>query len=329
MKKIIFAGTPEFAATALKQLLKHCDAANCDEVVAVYTQPDRPAGRGRKLHPSAVKSVALAHDIPIEQPPNLKETKHLEQLKSYKADIMVVAAYGLLLPEPVLNAFAHGCINIHASLLPRWRGAAPIQRAIAAGDTETGITIMQMEKGLDTGPSILQKKIPITPDTTAATLERELAELGGSCLLEALRQIKANTLTLTAQDDSKSNYAHKLSKSDGLINWNEPVDTIHSKVRAYKPWPCAHSFFKNSGNETLKIWSCTPERNTTDASSTVGTVLPPINDCIRIKASDGVIAISELQLPGGKRLSAAAVLNAKHAWLTPGTVWQPNQLEPS
>ncbi|MDX1811781.1 MAG: methionyl-tRNA formyltransferase, partial [Gammaproteobacteria bacterium] len=236
--KIIYAGTPEFAAVALRALLK-----TSHEIIAVYTQPDRPAGRGRKLTPSAVKQVALEHNIPVYQPASLKDESAQQELANLNADIMVVAAYGLLLPKAVLDIPIRGCLNIHGSLLPRWRGAAPIQRAIEAGDAETGITIMQMDVGLDTGDMLLKKSCEITDADTTATLHDKLAELGGAAIVEALDLLEKNALPAEKQDDAQAVYAHKLNKAEAVVNWNESAAIIQRKIRAFNPWPVAQTVY--------------------------------------------------------------------------------------
>ena len=229
--RIIFAGTPDFAAEALAALL---DTSH--EILAVYTQPDRPAGRGRQLKPSPVKQLALEHQLSVFQPASLKTPESIEELRALEADVMVVAAYGLLLPPEVLSLPRYGCLNIHASLLPRWRGAAPIQRAILAGDSETGITIMQMDTGLDTGAMLLKKPCVITPEDTSASLHDRLAELGARAIVEALDQLP--NLEVTPQDENQATYADKLSKSEALIDW-PPTDntkSLASKVTGSAPW---------------------------------------------------------------------------------------------
>ncbi|MGB2324877.1 MAG: methionyl-tRNA formyltransferase, partial [Pseudomonadales bacterium] len=234
--RIIFAGTPEFAAQHLQALV---DSEH--QILAVYSQPDRPAGRGRKLTASPVKQLAVAHNIDVQQPLSLKDAEAQAHLAAYKADIMIVVAYGLLLPEAVLNTPRLGCINVHASLLPRWRGAAPIQRALLAGDKDTGVTIMQMEAGLDTGPMLLKQHIAITATDTSASLHDKLATCGSSSLVEALQQI--TTLTSETQDDSQANYANKLTKDEGLIDWQTPATAISRQVRGLNPWPVAYTDF--------------------------------------------------------------------------------------
>ena len=228
--RIIFAGTPDFSVPCLRALR---DAGH--EVVAVYTQPDRPAGRGRKLSPGPVKEVAAALGLPIHQPPTLRDPEAIATLRDLGADLMVVVAYGLLLPQAVLDVPRLGCLNIHASLLPRWRGAAPIQRALLAGDRETGITIMRLEAGLDTGPMLSRQALPIAPDETGGSLHDRLARLGGGLIVEALDRLEAGTARFEPQDDTAATYARKLAKSEALIDWTQPAEALERQVRAFDP----------------------------------------------------------------------------------------------
>lgn len=232
--RIIFAGTPDFAAVALQAIIN-----SGHEVAAVYTQPDRPAGRGRKLKPGPVKQLAMAHAIPVCQPVSLKDESEQQKLRDWNADLMVVAAYGLILPKAVLEIPRFGCLNIHASLLPRWRGAAPIQRAILAGDTESGISIMQMDVGLDTGDILLRTAIEIESHDTGGSLHDKLAIQGAKDLLSALNQVSQQQLTPIAQDNAQASYAHKLDKSEAHIDWSQSANSIERLVRAFNPWPMA------------------------------------------------------------------------------------------
>ena len=298
--KIIFAGTPEFAAIALKDLL-----TTQHQVIAVYTQPDRPAGRGRKLTASPVKQMALEQEIPVYQPKNLKGEQDLQALEGLQADLMVVAAYGLILPQRVLDAPRLGCINIHASLLPRWRGAAPIQRAILAGDAETGITIMEMEAGLDTGPMFYKLACPINEDETGGSLHDKLARLGGDALLAALPGIANGTLQAQPQDDSQANYADKLDKSEAQIDWSRPAVELKRQVAAFNPWPVAQTEY--DGNK-LRIWQA--EVLPADSAAAPGTVVNCSGKGIDVATGDGLLRIQRLQLPGKRAMSARDFLNA-------------------
>ncbi|MHB9117111.1 MAG: methionyl-tRNA formyltransferase [Burkholderiales bacterium] len=292
--KIIFAGTPEFARTALAALL-----AAGHEVVLVLTQPDRPAGRGMKLTMSPVKALALAHGLAVSQPQTLKDTAIQKELADTGADVMVVAAYGLILPAAVLTAPVRGCLNIHASLLPRWRGAAPIQRAILAGDRETGITIMQMDAGLDTGAMLLREAIPIAPDDTAQTLHDKLAEQGGRLIAAALERL--DSLHPDPQNEAEASYAAKLSKEEARIDWQRTSTEIERAVRAYIPFPVAFTSLKD---ETLRIWRAKEE----EGSGRPGEILSIGANGIVVACGKGALCIEEVQKPGGKRLSATNYL---------------------
>lgn len=299
--KIIFAGTPEFAATALQALI---DSRH--QLTAVYTQPDRPAGRGRKLTASPVKQLAEAHQIPVYQPLSLKDEEAQEQLAALKADVMIVAAYGLILPQAVLTIPSMGCLNIHASLLPRWRGAAPIQRAILAGDSETGITIMQMDVGLDTGDMLLTKTIPIQANDTTQTLHDCLATLGASALLDALDDLQTDSLRPQPQDDTLSSYAKKLEKSEALMDWQQPASELARQVQAFNPWPVAQT---TMGDKVLRIWEA---EATTDCppSASPGQVIHAAKGEIRVATGEGSLRLLKLQLPGGRPVGASDFLNA-------------------
>lgn len=300
--RIIFAGTPEFAATALAALL-----TTEHRVVAVYTQPDRPAGRGRKLQPSPVKQLALDHGIEVRQPEKLRDAAAQEALAALQADLMVVVAYGLLLPQAVLDAPRLGCINIHASLLPRWRGAAPIQRAILAGDDESGVTIMQMEAGLDSGPMLHILKTPILLDDTGGSLHDRLAELGARALLESLSGIADGSLRPQVQDDSLATYAKKLDKQESLIEWTLPADAIERQVRAFNPWPVAQCRFEG---QVMRIWSARPLQTQAPAAAAPGSVVAAGKAGIDVATGSGLLRITQLQMPGKRVMSAADFLNA-------------------
>lgn len=292
--KLIFAGTPEFAARALAALI---EAGH--EIALVLTQPDRPAGRGMKLTPSAVKQLALQHGLPVAQPLTLKDAEAQQMLRDIGADLMVVAAYGLILPKVVLEIPRLGCLNIHASLLPRWRGAAPIQRAILAGDSETGITIMQMDVGLDTGAMLLKRITPIAADDTAASLHDKLAAAGGESIVAALAQL--GSLSAEAQDDSLANYAAKLTKEEARIDWQRSAVELARAVRAYNPAPAAFTLLDG---EPLKLWQAQAE----SGQGQPGEVLAADAHGVLIACGDGVLRVTELQRAGGKRLAAAQFL---------------------
>jgi len=294
-EKIVFAGSPEFAAHCLDALLKAQYP-----VKAVYTQPDRPAGRGRKLHASAVKQLAQQHDILVLQPPSLKSAEAQAALKALAPDLMIVVAYGLLLPPAVLQIPRLGCVNVHASLLPRWRGAAPIQRAIAAGDNKTGVTIMQMEAGLDTGPMLYKAETEIVPTDTAASLHDRLAALGAEALLQALPGIFQQTLSPQPQDDALANYAAKLSKAEAQVDWQEDADVIARKIRAFNPFPVAYTQFEG---EVLRLWQASAVAQ--PSSATPGSVLDSDKQGITIACGRGRLYVTQVQMPGKNIISAA------------------------
>lgn len=297
--KIIFAGTPEFAVPPLEALL-----ASQHQVCAVYTQPDRPAGRGRKLTPSPVKQVAERHGIPVFQPLGLKDPAEQEQLQTLQADLMVVVAYGLILPKAVLEIPRLGCINIHASLLPRWRGAAPIQRAVLAGDEEAGITIMFIEPRLDAGPMLLKKACPIGPLETAGELHDRLSRLGADALMETLPALESGTIQPEIQDEFLVTYAAKLDKEEALLDWSKPAIDLERQVRAFNPWPVAETEYRG---QKLRIWLAEALDEATTAVP--GTVLAR-DKTLDVATGRGVLRLLEVQLPGAKRITAQDFLNA-------------------
>lgn len=309
--RIVFAGTPDFAAHHLEALLTD----GRFDVVAVYTQPDRPSGRGKKLTASPVKALALEHELPVYQPLTLKDDEAQQQLTALNADLMVVVAYGLLLPVPVLNTPRLGCINVHASLLPRWRGAAPIQRAIEAGDAETGVTIMQMDIGLDTGDMLSKSVIQIAADETAGSLHDKLAEIGAPALLDTIEQLEAGTAEPEQQDDSLANYAGKLSKQEAQIDWQQPAATIERQVRAFNPFPVATA---QMNGDRIRIWSATSSH----FKGEPGEILQADSDGLLVACGEGSLLITELQLPGKKRLAVADLLRGNSELLSAGKQFQ-------
>jgi methionyl-tRNA formyltransferase len=306
--RIVFAGTPDFAATALKALL---DAGY--NLVGVYSQPDRPAGRGRKLMPSPVKQVALDAGIPVFQPVSLKPEDAQQELASLKPDVMIVAAYGLILPKAVLDIPTHGCLNIHASLLPRWRGAAPIQRAIAAGDPETGITIMQMDEGLDTGDMLLKTSTPIHADDTGGSLHDRLADMGGKAIVEALVQLANSELAPEPQNDADANYAHKLSKEEGHIDWSRSAIEIERLIRAFNPWP---GTFTDLGEQRIRLHQASALDQSSDKLP--GTVISREREGVEVACGTGTLKVTSVQLPGSKAQSITDLINGGKQVLLPG-----------
>ncbi|HET6552960.1 MAG TPA: methionyl-tRNA formyltransferase [Dyella sp.] len=297
--RVVFAGTPEFSVPCLEA----CRASGAD-VVAVYTQPDRPAGRGRKLTPSPVKHAAVAAGIAVEQPESLKSEDARATLAAYAPDLMVVVAYGLILPRKVLAIPRLGCWNVHASLLPRWRGAAPIQRAILAGDAESGVDLMQMEAGLDTGPVLLERRTPITHEDTGGSLHDRLSALGADVLAEGLARVMAGeTLEPRGQPDEGVTYAHKLDKAEAKLDFSRPAIELERQVRAFDPWPVAEG---EINGETLRVWAA----RAIEGSGVPGSVLNVGRDGIDIACGEGALRVTSLQRAGGKRITAADYLNA-------------------
>ena len=312
--KIVFAGTPDFAAVHLQTLL---DSEH--QVIAVYSQPDRPAGRGKKLLASPVKQLALEHDIPVYQPLSLRDEDAQKQLAALGADVMVVVAYGLILPQAVLDTPRLGCVNVHASLLPRWRGAAPIQRAVEAGDAESGVAIMQMEAGLDTGPVLVEVRTPISPRETGGSLHDKLAQLGGPALLEALQQLEHGNALPEVQDDAQANYAGKISKEEARIDWHKPAAELERLIRAFNPFPVCWTEYSDSKGKSqrLRIFAAKHEQGChTDLP---GTILSADDEGILVACGREALRLTQLQLPGKKTLPVAEILKGYRELFTPGT----------
>ena len=314
--KVIFAGTPEFAAQHLQALI---DSHHC--VCAVYTQPDRKAGRGRKLHPSPVKALAQTQGIPVLQPLSLKSEEAQQEMAAFNADIMVVVAYGIILPLSILSTPRLGCVNVHASLLPRWRGAAPIQRAILAGDTQSGVCLMQMDKGLDTGAVLAVSSCPVSNKDTGQSLHDTLANLGSAQLASSLDQLAENKLRPQAQDDSQACYAAKLSKAEAQLDWQQSAEALARQVRAFNPWPVA---FTRLDEEVVRIWQATPMQIDTPENCPAGAILSADKEGILVACSEGALRLETLQLPGGKALNAEQLLASRKERFKPGTQFQLN-----
>lgn len=309
--KIIFAGTPVFAEKSLASLY-HSE----HQVIAVYTQPDKPAGRGKKITMSPVKQFALQHNIPVFQPKTLRAPEAQAQLRELQADVMVVAAYGLILPEAVLSIPKYGCINVHGSLLPRWRGAAPVQHAILAGDNETGITIMQMDKGLDTGDMLLKEAVEITPEETGGGLHDKLAALGAKMIVEAMDDLEANQLTPQKQDDALANYANKIEKQHAQINWHDTASQIERMIRAYHPWPVAYTSLSDI---VVKVHqACLSDQTSAEKP---GTIIAHTKQGFIVATRMGCLEILTMQLPGKKAMSVKDILNAKAELFSVGKVF--------
>lgn len=297
--KIIFAGTPDFAATHLQALISQ------HEVVAVYTQPDRPAGRGKKLNASPVKLLAEQNNLPIYQPQSLKDPEQQTILANLQADIMVVVAYGLILPQVVLDAPRLGCINVHGSILPRWRGAAPIQRAVEAGDKETGVTIMQMDAGLDTGAMLTITRCPIEPSETSGSLYDKLAALGAPALLSTLDKLKAGTAVAVAQDNGQSTYAKKIDKAEALIDWSQPAIIIDQRIRAFSPFPAAYTEIEGL---RVKIWAA---QTSTQQLGTSGEIVAADDNGLLVGCGQGSLLLTEIQLAGKSRMPVSEILRSR------------------
>ena len=297
--KIIFAGTPDFAATHLQALISQ------HEVVAAYTQPDRPAGRGKKLNASPVKLLAEQNNLPIYQPQSLKDPEQHTILANLQADIMVVVAYGLILPQVVLDAPRLGCINVHGSILPRWRGAAPIQRAVEAGDKETGVTIMQMDAGLDTGAMLTITRCPIEPSETSGSLYDKLAALGAPALLSTLDKLKAGTAVAVAQDNGQSTYAKKIDKAEALIAWSQPAIIIDQRIRAFSPFPAAYTEIEGL---RVKIWAA---QTSTQQLGTPGEIVAADDNGLLVGCGQGSLLLTEIQLAGKSRMPVSEILRSR------------------
>lgn len=301
--RVVFAGTPDFAVPCLQACL-----ASAADVVAVYTQPDRPAGRGRRLSPSPVKQAALDAGLPVEQPLSLKDAGARLTLAAFRPDLLVVVAYGLILPRKVLAIpHKHGCWNVHASLLPRWRGAAPIQRAIRAGDAETGVDLMQMEAGLDTGPVLLERRTPIDPGDTGGRLHDRLAQLGSQVLREGLQRLMSGqSMPPRVQPDEGATYAHKLDKAESQLDFSHNADQLARQVRAFDPWPGCDA---EVAGERLRVWAA--DAVSFPHEKPPGSLLGANRHGLDIACADGALRITTLQRPGGKRISAADFINAR------------------
>ena len=308
--RVVFAGTPAFAAGHLTELL-----ASEHEVIAVYTQPDRPAGRGKLLTASPVKAVAQEQAIPVFQPLSLRSPEEEAALQALKPDVMVVVAYGLLLPKSILDVPAFGCINVHASLLPRWRGAAPIHRAIEAGDRETGVTIMRMDEGLDTGVMLKIAKTPITASHTTGTLTNELETLGAQALISTLDALPALLDQAVDQPEAGITYAHKISKAEAIIDWSQSTASITQKIRALNPAP---GCFTVLGGQRIKLWEATAVSYGAGTTSAPGTIISLNKEGLIVRTGDGFISITRLQLPNKKAFSIAEIVNGNPEPLSPG-----------
>ncbi|MBQ0759785.1 MAG: methionyl-tRNA formyltransferase [Zhongshania sp.] len=314
--RLIFAGTPDFAAHHLQVLID--DGSH--HIVAVYSQPDRPAGRGKKTLPSAVKQCAEAAGIPVFQPINFKDAADRELLASHQADLMIVVAYGLLLPQSVLDTPRLGCVNVHGSLLPRWRGAAPIQRAIEAGDPSTGVTIMQMDAGLDTGAMLSKVSCDIHATDSAADLFTRLADIGGPALLDAIATLAQGCAQPEAQDDTYTNYATKIAKAEAEIDWQQDAITLDRKIRAFNPFPiCYTRFAASPHDERIKVWRAEP-LSALNHNAKAGEILSADKTGITVACGHGALRLLDLQMPGGKVLAVGDILNSRAAQFSPGTL---------
>ncbi|WP_220710755.1 methionyl-tRNA formyltransferase [Enterobacter cancerogenus] len=306
--RIIFAGTPDFAARHLDALL-----SSGQNVVGVFTQPDRPAGRGKKLMPGPVKALAEEHGLPVFQPASLRPEENQQLVADLHADVMVVVAYGLILPKAVLDMPRLGCINVHGSLLPRWRGAAPIQRSLWAGDAETGVTIMKMDVGLDTGDMLYKLSCPITPEDTSATLYDKLAELGPQGLIKTLEQLAEGTAKPEVQDEALVTYAEKLSKDEALLDWALPAAQLERCIRAFNPWPVSWMVIDD---QPVKVWKASVLESHVQAAP--GTIVEANKQGIQVATAEGILNLESLQPAGKKAMSVQDLLNSRREWFIPG-----------
>ena len=306
---VIFAGTPDFAARHLQALIN-----SEHNVIGVYSRVDKPAGRGKKLQASPVKMLAMENNIPVFQPASLRDEEAQAELASLNADIMVVVAYGLILPKVVLDTPKLGCINVHGSILPRWRGAAPIQRALWAGDSETGVTIMQMDIGLDTGDMLLKTQLPIEDNDTSASLYEKLADQGPDALIEALAGLAKGELVTEKQDESLANYAEKLSKEEAELDWNKPAVQLWREIRAFNPWPISHFTHQDA---SIKVRES--KVSLVESNAAAGTIISASKEGIDVATGEGILTLLNMQLPGKKPLNVGDILNSRGEWFTPGT----------
>jgi methionyl-tRNA formyltransferase len=307
--RVLFAGTPDFAAAHLQALIDAPDIS----VIGVYSQPDRPAGRGKKLTASPVKKLAVEYQLPVFQPQSLKEPEQQRILSELQADIMVVVAYGLILPQAVLDAPRLGCINVHASILPRWRGAAPIQRAIEAGDSGTGVTIMQMDAGLDTGAMLSVSRCEIDSSETSASLHQKLEQLGAPALLHTLAALSNGLAVAVEQDDQLSCYAAKITKQEALVDWSQPAQLLDRQIRAFNPFPAAYTTL---GELRIKIWQAEPTKAT---GLTPGQIISTDNAGLLVSCGEQSLLLTEIQLPGKSRMAVSEVLKSRGELFAPST----------
>ena len=307
--RVLFAGTPDFAAAHLQALIDAPDIS----VIGVYSQPDRPAGRGKKLTASPVKKLAVEYQLPVFQPQSRKEPEQQRILSELQADIMVVVAYGLILPQAVLDAPRLGCINVHASILPRWRGAAPIQRAIEAGDSGTGVTIMQMDAGLDTGAMLSVSRCEIDSSETSASLHQKLEQLGAPALLHTLAALSNGLAVAVEQDDQLSCYAAKITKQEALVDWSQPAQLLDRQIRAFNPFPAAYTTL---GELRIKIWQAEPTKAT---GLTPGQIISTDNAGLLVSCGEQSLLLTEIQLPGKSRMAVSEVLKSRGELFAPST----------